>query len=165
MKLQPLKFLKELVLFFVILAVVGSVVDLWRGKDIPKVQLPQLQGLSLQGQRINLHEQSKSQPVLLYFWGSWCGVCSFVSPSVDTLSDYFTIITVALSSGNKTEVNQYLKSKKLKFDTLNDPDYRIGAQWSVQVTPTILVIKDGKVQHLVTGYVSLFGMWWRMYFA
>jgi hypothetical protein len=82
---------------------------------------------------------------------------------VDTLADYFTVITVALSSGDKAEVNQYLKVKGLNFDVLNDPDYRIGTQWSVQVTPSILVIKDGQVEHLTTGYVSLFGMWWRMW--
>jgi thiol-disulfide isomerase/thioredoxin len=165
LKLRPLKFLKELVIFFVMLTVVGSIVDIWRGKDIPKAHLPALQGLSLQGQKIDLHAQSKGQPVLVYFWGSWCGVCSFVSPSVDTLADYFSVITVALSSGNSAEVNEYLKVKELKFQVLNDPDYRIGSQWSVQVTPTILVIKDGHIQHIVTGYASLFGMWWRMYFT
>jgi hypothetical protein len=130
------------------LTVVGSIVDIWRGKDIPKAHLPALQGLSLQGQKIDLHAQSKGQPVLVYFWGSW-----------------FSVITVALSSGNSAEVNEYLKVKELKFQVLNDPDYRIGSQWSVQVTPTILVIKDGHIQHIVTGYASLFGMWWRMYFT
>lgn len=163
LKLRPLKTLKELALFFVILAVVSAAIDMWRGKDMPKNQLPQLQGLSLQGQVLDLHELSKDKPVLLYFWGSWCGVCTIVSPSVNTMSEYFTVITVALSSGDKAEVNQYLKDKALNFDVLNDPDYQIGTQWSVQVTPSILVIKNGQVQHLATGYVSLFGMWWRMW--
>ena len=102
MKQRILNGLKQGAIYVAIFLVISAGVDWWRGKDIPKVQLPELQGVSVQGvsvQRkpLNLKALSEDQAVLVYFWGSWCGVCNFVSPSVDTMSDYFPVITVALS--------------------------------------------------------------------
>ncbi|GAA3936535.1 protein disulfide oxidoreductase [Litoribacillus peritrichatus] len=159
------KVLRQVAMYLVLLMVISASVDWWRAKDIPKIDLPDLVGTTIQGESVNLKVMSKDQPVMLYFWGSWCGVCNFVSPSVDTISEYFPVMTVALSSGSKLAVTQYLKDNDYHFPVLNDPDYKVGSEWAVQVTPSIVVVKNGQVEHIATGFVSLFGMWWRMYFA
>ena len=152
-------------MYLLLFLVISVAVDWWRTKDMPKMALPELSGTSIQGESVDLKAMSKDQPVLLYFWGSWCGVCNFVSPSVDSISKDFPVLTVALSSGTDVAVRQYLKDNDYEFEVINDPDYRIGSQWAVEVTPSIVVVKNGKVEHVATGYVSWFGMWWRMYFS
>ena len=48
------------------------------------------------------------------------------------------------------------------FDVINDENYDLGNDWQVKVTPTILIIKDGEVKWLTTGFTSLPGIWWRL---
>lgn len=50
------------------------------------------------------------QPVLAYFWASWCGPCKLVSPSIDsiasTYSDRLKVIKMEVDPSPKT-VKQY----------------------------------------------------------
>ena len=52
-------------------------------------------------------------PVLVDFWATWCPVCPTVSPTVDWLSDDYTVISVALRSGHDKKVSAYLQSNQL----------------------------------------------------
>ncbi|MGY5452583.1 protein disulfide oxidoreductase [Agarivorans sp. MS3-6] len=157
--------LKQLLsmLFFVTVVSIG--VDLWRSQDVPEGELPQLSALSVAGEHIDLQALSKDQPVLLYFWGSWCGVCNFVSPAVNTLSKHFNVVTVALRSGEQAKMQAYLNHHNYQFNVVNDPQSKLGAQWGISVTPTLMVIKNGELKHYTAGFTTLPGMWWRMLMA
>lgn len=66
------------------------------------------------------------QPVLVYFWASWCGPCRLVSPSIDW---------VALNYGDR------LKVVKLEID--NNPE--TVAQYKVEGVPALRLIKNKEV--------------------
>jgi thiol-disulfide isomerase/thioredoxin len=60
---------------------------------------------TLDGETVTLAALSKDEPVLLYFWASWCGVCRFTTPEVARLrSEGENVMTIALRSGNEAEV-------------------------------------------------------------
>lgn len=153
---------KQLLLWLLLVIVVTSVVDIWRGKDIPRDNLPQLQGITLEGTEVDIGLLSQDQAVLVYFWGTWCPVCNFVSPAVNQMSAHYPVVTVAMNSGEDEKLKKYLQHQGYGFDTINDNDSKIARDWSLQVTPTLMVFKDGELKYYTTGFTSLPGIWWRM---
>lgn len=140
----------------------GWGVDLWRAQSIVSGKAPALIATSVQGKKVDLIAMSQNKPVLVYFWATWCSVCSTVSPSIDFVSDHMQVVTVALNSGNNKLAQQYLSAKGYDFTVLNDPKGLIGRQWGISLTPTIMVINKGIISSVTTGFTSPFGMWARV---
>ena len=162
MKKRLLGWAKELLILLIMALVIATAVDLWRSKDFPKQALPSLQATTLTGELVDLALLSKEQPVLVYFWATWCSVCTVTSPAVDTLAQYYPVVTVALNSGDDKRVGTYLRQHDYNFPVVNDADYQLGNDWQIQVTPTILIIRDGEAKWLTTGFTSLPGLWLRL---
>ena len=139
-------------------------VDLWRSQSIVSGNAPDLVVTSIQGDEIDLIAMSQKEPVLVYFWGTWCPVCSTTSPSVNFLSDYYPTVTVALTSGKPERVQQYQTEKDYQFQTVNDQKGAISRSWGVSVTPTIFVVDKGEITSVTTGFTSPIGIWLRLIF-
>lgn len=159
-----LGWLKEALIFVSIVIVVGWGADLWRNQSMASGQAPQLIAKSVQGADIDLVAMSQEKPVMVYFWATWCAVCSSVSPSVDFMSNHYQVVTVALSSGEPQRIQQYLAAKEYNFSVVNDPKGEISGKWGVSVTPTLFVIDKGEITAVTTGFTSPIGMWLRLLF-
>lgn len=121
---------------------------------------------SLDGERVSLAQLSDERPLLVYFWASWCGVCRFTTPDVARLqAEGSNVLTVALRSGDDTQVKQWLARKRLALPVVNDPAGALSAQWRIGVTPTFVVISQGKVVQSTTGWTSYWGMKLRLWWA
>lgn len=75
------------------------------------------------------------QPVLVYFWASWCGPCRLMAPIVDTL---------AATYGDR------LKIVKMEVD----PNPDAVAKYKVEGVPAFRLIKAGEVVETSEGAVS-----------
>jgi thiol-disulfide isomerase/thioredoxin len=121
------------------------------------------------GQANNLENIDYSNgSTLVYFWGSWCSICSTTSPSVSTLAqeNNHNIVSIALSSGGDEEVNGYLKENGYNFKAINDDNGLISKSWGVVVTPSIFIIDSkGDIRFTSTGMTSLWGMKLRLWLA
>lgn len=157
--------IKQLLIMLLLFLAVSTVVDLWRGKDIPKEALPPISALDLNGHLVDVVAMSRDKPVLVYFWGTWCPVCNFVTPSVNILSEHYSVVSIAMSSGSDEKMNHFLSDKGYTLSTINDRQGFLAREWSVQVTPTVMVINNGELKHYTTGFTSLPGMWWRLLMA
>lgn len=114
------------------------------------------------------------QPTLVYFWATWCGICTLTSPAVndiatDAINSDYQILTVALSSGTDQVLRQHMIEKGYDFQVLNDDSGDISTRWGVQVTPSLFFINsDGEIVWHSTGLSSEWGMrlklwlmsWW-----
>ncbi|PNK60201.1 protein disulfide oxidoreductase [Psychrobacter sp. FDAARGOS_221] len=138
---------KYLALFLVIY----TAINWWRQPVMPAD--PQLQLTDYQGQMVDLEQLSHDSPVLVYFWGTWCGVCKVTSPTINALaedSDY-PIVTIAIQSGDEQTLQQYMTQHDYHFTTINDPNGDIFQQWQGQVTPSFVILKDGEMTQGLTG--------------
>jgi len=157
--------LKQIVIFIFAFLVLSFIVDTWRTKDIDGQALPSLTGMTIYNESVDLKALSFEQPVLVYFWGTWCPVCSIVSPSVDTISQYYPTYSIAMQSGDNETLKAYMSAEEYQFTVINDDDNQLAQSLGVQVTPLVMVIHQGKLVNYTTGYVSLFGLWWRIAWA
>ena len=71
------------------------------------------------------------ETVLIDFWAEWCGPCRMLSPVVDEIAN------------EKPDV------KVCKVNVDNEPE--LATQFGVMSIPTLVVIKDGKVQSQSVG--------------
>tara|TARA_R110001583_G_scaffold4978_5_gene27693 strand:- start:3697 stop:4224 length:528 start_codon:yes stop_codon:yes gene_type:complete len=154
--------IKSISIYLFLALAIGWGVDLWRAQSIASGKAPELVAISVQGNEIDLIAMSHKKPVLVYFWATWCSVCTTVSPSVDFVSNNMQVVTIALNSGEDKRVRQYLSAKGYDFTVLNDPKGVIGRAWGVSLTPTLIVIDKGEISSVTTGFTSPFGMWARV---
>lgn len=152
---QKLKnYLAQIVLYTAIFLVIYTAFTWYRQPKTP--DSPVWQMASLDGNVIDIKAMSQDRAVLLYFWGSWCQICNTTSPKLNELSKSAQVVTIAVSSGNDNELSAYLAQKDHRFITINDDDGQIFHAWRGQVTPSYVIIKDGKV---VQSFVGIQPLW------
>ena len=159
-----LGWLKTGSIYLLLIIAISVAVDFWRAQSIASGQAPEMIAFDIKGEKVDIAAMSEKEPVLLYFWGTWCPICSSVSPSVNFLADYYPTVTVALTSGKPARVQQYLDAKGYDFSTLNDPKGVLSKQWGVSVTPTLFIIDKGEITSVTTGFTSPIGIWPRLVF-
>jgi thioredoxin 1 len=75
------------------------------------------------------------QPVLVYFWASWCGPCRLVSPSVDWVANTYS---------------DRLKVTKMEVD----PNPATVKQYNIEGVPALLLFKQGEVAQSHEGAIG-----------
>ena len=161
------RWLREGLFFLLILVIFILLLDNFRAPQAP-YNFANDTVITLAEKQVTLAELSAKQPLLLYFWASWCGICRFTSPKIaDYAANGGNVLTVAFRSGDDAKVQHYLRQKHFMMPTVNDPTGAHAAQWHISVTPTFVIIYKGKVVSTTTGWSSLIGLklslWWSNY--
>lgn len=149
--------------YLVMFVVIYTAVNLWRSPVMP--DSPKLVYQNSTGQVVDVVSQSYDTPVLIYFWGSWCGVCRTTSPKVQALhADGRDVLSVAVSSGDDNELLAYMNKHGYDFYTINDQHGTVFGDWGGQVTPSFVILDNGKVAQSFTGIAPLWllklRLWW-----
>lgn len=155
--------LRQMAVMILLFVLISTLVDLWRSREIPQhLELGQHLHL-LDGTPVDLLALSHEQPVLIYVWATWCGACRLVSPSVSWLAGgEYTVVSVAIASGDGARVAAYQQAKGYRFNTINDPRNQLAQAWGIRATPTLLILKNGEVVSSTTGITTPVGLWLRM---
>jgi len=136
----------------------------WQQRMLVEGPAPALSGPSLNGGHLTL--AGSDRPTLVYFWGSWCGLCRLKEQDMESIARDQRMISVILTSGSDSEVRGYLKERNLKLPVINDPDGAISRQWGVIGTPTIFVVDpQNRIRFREVGYTTDWGMRFRLWLS
>ena len=106
------------------------------------------------------------KPLLLHFWATWCPTCKLEAANIQSLSQEYSVLTIAVKSGSDEKINRYLKEHDLDFKVINDSQGLLSQQFSVPAFPTTFIYdKEGKLRFTEVGYTSTWGLYRRMWWA
>ncbi len=164
-KQKLLSVLKTVLLYGLVFIIVYTAINWWRQPVMPAN--PQLQLTDYQGQAVDLAAMSTDKPTLIYFWGTWCSICSVTSPTIHKLSNTsnYPVVTIAIKSGSDQELNTYLNEHDYDFTTINDQEGSIFADWQGQVTPSYVILKEGEMTQGLTGIQPLWSLKLRLWLS
>jgi len=129
--------------------------------------------LDLNKEKLNLHvfklldnstyQVKQNKPILIHFWATWCPTCKFESPNIQKISKDYEVMTIAVESGNKENIQKYLDEHELSFKVVNDKDGFLSKKFNIKVYPTTLIYdKKKNLKFSEVGYTSTAGLYSRM---
>ncbi len=154
MKNKILKYTKEILLFIITITVFANGVSLYRSMDLNKAPLP-----------LSLHVDN-TKPIMVHFWATWCPVCKAEIDNIQSVSENYQVITIAVKSGSDEDIQKYLDGRDLNFKVINDSDGYLAEQFGVNIYPTTFIYdKNKNIIFSDVGYTSTWGLTLRMLWA
>ena len=140
-------------------------VQWWQARPLASGAAPPLSGLTLNGQAMNL-ASLRGTPVLVHFWATWCPACKLVNGAIDAIAKDHRVMTVAMQSGDSTEVRRFMAQANLGFPVVTDEDGALADRWGVRGVPASFVLDaDGQIAYATTGVSTETGLRARLWAA
>jgi len=109
------------------------------------------------GQRLSLSDY-EGQPVLVFFWASWCSVCKRTMPGLQTVYEEYSpqgfeilAINTSFQDTLPNAIN-YFQSQGYTFAMLLDQDGSLSRDYQLHATPlSVLINPDGEIVDVTIG--------------
>lgn len=106
------------------------------------------------------------QPVVLYFWASWCSICRLEQPLISDFVGRYPVLPIALRSGSAAQVAAYEQRHGLHWNSALDPDGTLAAAFGVRGTPAFIVLDaNGHISSRTLGMTTPWGLRLRLWQA
>ena len=156
---------KEIVSTAILLIIAANAVSYFRAPDIQDKTLPEISTLLINHELYSTLDY-KDKPLLIHFWATWCPTCKLEAGNIQSISEHYNVLTIAVKSGNDEEINTYLKEHDLDFKVINDQEGILAQQFSVQAFPTSFIYdKNNTLSFSEVGYTSTWGLFLRMWWV
>jgi thiol-disulfide isomerase/thioredoxin len=154
MKIKLKHYIKETIIFFIVMIVSANMLSYYKSRDLPKQPL-----------EIN-YTFKKDKPILIHFWATWCPTCKLEASNIQIMSKKYDVLTIAVNSGTNKEIQDYMKKRGLNFSFINDKAGYFAKKFHISAYPTTFIYnKDKKLMFSEVGYTSTIGLYLRMWWA
>ena len=156
-------YLKEILLFIIMITVLANGISLYKSSYLNQ------EALHLAS--ITLHDGLKymlddTKPTLIHVWAIWCPTCKIEASNIQTLSNHYNVLTIAVKSGSNDDIQTWLQENNYTFKVINDSNANLASHFNVSVFPTTLIYdKNKKLVFSDVGYTSTWGLFLRMWWA
>ena len=160
MKDKIKKYLKEGLIFILMLIIALNAISYYNSLDLNKEKLT-IQSFKLLDDSTYSVENNK--PLIIHFWATWCPTCKLEASNIQKISEDYEVITIAVQSGTKEEIEKYLDEHKLSFKVVNDKDGYYSQMFNIKAFPsTFIYDKNKNLKFSEVGYTSTAGLYSRM---
>ncbi len=160
MKDKIKKYLKEGLIFILMLIIALNAISYYNSLDLNKEKLT-IQSFKLLDDSTYSVENNK--PLIIHFWATWCPTCKLEASNIQKISEDYEVITIAVQSGTKEEIEKYLDEHKLSFKVVNDKDGYYSQMFNIKAFPsTFIYDKNKNLKFSEVGYTSTAGLYARM---
>ncbi len=160
MKEKLKHYAKEIISFIIIITILSNLISIYKSSDLSKEKLSNTNLELVSGYKFEL---DNSKPILIHFWASWCPTCKLEAQNIQTISENFQVLSIAIKSGSDYDIVEYLAENELNFYVHNDEQGLLSSKFNVVAYPTTFIYdKDGNLKFSEVGYTSTFGLWTRM---
>lgn len=130
----------------------------WMQRDMIHGAAPEMTARNIQNQVVSLSDY-RGQPVLLYFWASWCKICNFEQGAISSVAEHWPVLTVAMQSGNREDVKNFMQSNNIDWPAILDETGGLAQRYGVVGVPAHFIIDaDGDIRFRETGYTTRWGL-------
>ena len=154
------KIMKELAAGIVIVFIFSNIINYIRQPEPASLSLPETTVTLIDKSSYRLHT---GKPVVIHFWAVWCRICKVEASNIERLSQTHEVLTIAVNSGEDTDIKAYMKEHDLHFKVLNDKEGKWASQFHVEMFPTTFIYDaKGKLRFTEAGYTTTAGLLARM---
>jgi thiol-disulfide isomerase/thioredoxin len=137
----------------------------WMQRGMVDGPVPELQGRLLNDVTYSLLADSR-RPLLVHFWASWCPVCKLEQENIQTISEDYPVITIAMQSGEVIEVVEYMHQEGLRFPVINDSSGTLARRFGVRAVPSSFIVAgNNTIVFREAGYTTGIGLRVRLWLA
>ena len=156
------KILKEIVIALLMIFVLSNVMSYLRkpaleSNMLPHIEVKLLDGTAFSGKAI------EGKPIIIHFWAIWCPTCKIEAANIQSISEKYRVLTIAVQSGDDREIEAYMKENGLDFKVLNDLDGLWAKKFKVEAFPTTFIYDGkGELRFTEVGYTTTAGLLLRL---
>ncbi len=164
--MKQTKTLRRWLVNILIFALIYWAVQAYQSRGAPSSgPAPQIEGITLNGKQFSL-QTLKGEPVLIYYWATWCGICSLTRGSINNIAQDHAVITIATQSGSMADIQKYIDENNFTAPVINDEQGILSQRYGVRAFPSIFIIDaDGEISDVEIGLSSEWGLRLRLWWA
>ena len=148
--------IKEIVIGALLLFILSNIISYIRKPELSSELLPKIDAVLLDGNSYSIKE---GRPLVIHFWATWCPTCKLEASNIQSVSEKYEVLTVAVNSGEDAKIKEYMRKKGLTFNVLNDSNGKWAEQFKVEAFPTTFIYNStAKLKFTEVGYTTTAGL-------